>query len=254
MGIGMSDVTAQSGLGPFDPYWSDDGARSRRSWRGWGRRVALGLAAAGLVGATVLACAPPSAPRPAAAALAPAPIETVDPTLAPLFGLEGADGARAHYEARVERATGARRDAYSLGALDGDGPALRVEMWRHASRRAAGSLFVEIAEEAAGFGAAVERLGTSRLLTSSQGPVEWGDLTLASGRAARSCVGFRVVAGSDGGLRGVACAAAGEKIDAAALSCLLDRLALTRAGRDAGFADVVKGAGVRRPACRAPIG
>ena len=77
---------------------------------------------------------------------------------------------------------------------------------------------------------------------------------MASGRAARSCVGFRVVAGSDGGLRGVACAAAGEKIDAAALSCLLDRLALTRAGRDAGFADVVKGAGVRRPACRAPIG
>ncbi len=249
----MSDVTVRSGLGPFDPYWSDDPPQPRRRSRGWGRRVALGLAAAaGLVGAAVLAAAPPaSAPRPeAAAGLAPASSETVDPTLAPLFGFEAADGARARYEARIDRADGARRDVLSLGALDGDGPAVRLEMWKNASGRGAGSLFVEIAEAAAGFGAAVERLGTSRLMSRPQGPVEWADLALANGRAARSCVGFRFAVRSGGGLRGVACAAVGGKIDAAALTCLIDRIAVTRAGREAGFAGPAKNAADRNAACR----
>ncbi len=257
MGIGMSGITAQNGLRPFDPYWTDEAPRRRRVWRGWGRRMALGLAAgAGLVGVSVLSSAPPSGPSPAvAAAVAPPSSEIVEATLAPLFAFETAEGARGRYEARIDKATGERRDAYSLGALEGDGPALRVEISNGASERAAGSLFVEIAEESAAFGAAVERLGVSQILTSSRGPVEWAELTLAGGRARRSCVGFRFPARADGALlRGVACAAAGGKIDAAALPCLLDRLALTRAGREAGFADIVKGAGVRRPACRAAIG
>ena len=122
------------------------------------------------------------------------------------------------------------------------------------SRALPESLFVEIAEASAAFGAAVERLGASQMLTSSQGPVEWASLTLADGRAQRGCVGFRLAARADGGLHGVACAAAGAKIDARELSCLLDRLALTRAGREAGLSDIVKGFAVRRPTCRAAIG
>jgi hypothetical protein len=256
MGIGMSEIAAHSGLGPFDPYWTDDAPRPGRDRRAWGRRVALGLAAGvALVGVTALAPAPSNAPSPASAP-APAPVsgEIVDPTLAPIFTFETGDGARARYEARIDRATGARRDAYSLGALDGDAPALRVEMWKSANARGAGSLFVEIAEETAAFGAAVERLGISQIVTTSQGPVEWADLTLAGGRGKRTCVGFRLLARAGGGLHGVACATAGAKIDAGALSCLVDRLALTRAGREAGFADIVKSAAIRRPACRAAIG
>ena len=242
MGIGMSGVSAQSGLGPFDPYWTGNSPRPGRIWRGWGGRVAFALAAgAALVGVAVFSSAPPSAPGPApATVLAPQSSEILDPTLAPLFTVETADGARARYEARIDRTTGARRDAYSLGAIDGDGPALRIEMWKSKAGSAA-SLFVEIAEEAAASGAAVERLGGSQLLASSQGPVEWADLTLAGGRAQRGCVGFRLLARAEGGLRGVACAPAGAKVDAGVLSCLVERLVLTRAGRDAGFADIVKG-------------
>ncbi len=252
----MSDIAAHSGLGPFDPYWTDDAPRPRRDRRGWGRRVALGLAAGiGLVGVTALAPAPPSAPSPVSApAVAPASSEIVDPTLAPLFTFETADGVHARYEARIDRATGARRDAYSLGALDGDAPALRVEMWKSASARGAGSLFVEIAEETAAFGAAVERLGISQIVTTSQGPVEWADLTLAGARGKRTCVGFRLL-----GSRGWRAARrrlrrGGRENRRGALSCLVDRLALTRAGREAGFADIVKSAAIRRPTCRAAIG
>ena len=168
----MSEIAAHSGLGPFDPYWTDDAPRPARDWRGWGRRVALGLAAGvGLVVVTLLAPAPSSAPSPASAP-APAPVasENVDPTLAPIFTFETGDGvARALRSAdRPERPARAR-DAYSLGALDGDAPALRVEMWKRANARGAGSLFVEIAEETAAFGAAVERLGISQIATTSQG-------------------------------------------------------------------------------------
>ena len=115
-------------------------------------------------------------------------------------------------------------------------------------------MFVEIAEQSAGFGAVVERLGSSRILAGPHGPVEWAELTLAAGRERRNCVGFRVASRADSRLRGVACAGSGDKIDADGLSCLLDRLALTRAGREAGLADLVKGANAGRPTCRAAIG
>jgi hypothetical protein len=212
-------------------------------------------AVAAAVGVSALAPGSTSAPGQASRLGAATPSsEVVDPSLAPLFALEGSEGAQARYEARIDRTTGARRDTVSLGALDGAAPALRIEMWRNASGRLAGSLFVEIAEELAAFGSAVERLGASQTLASSQGPVEWADLRLAGARAQRSCIGFRSVTGVGGGLRGVACAATGGKIDAAGLNCLIDRLALTRAGRGAGPGDIVRSPGVRRPTCRAAIG
>jgi hypothetical protein len=164
------------------------------------------------------------------------------------------DEARARYESRIDPASGERRDGLSLGALEGEAPALRVEMWKAKSARAEGSLFVEMAEESAGFGAAVERVGASQRLTTSQGAVEWAELTLAVAQGRRSCVGFRLLSRADAGLRGVACAAAGAKIDAGGLACVLDRLALTRAGREAGFGEIMRGGEGRRPTCRAAIG
>jgi hypothetical protein len=256
MGIRMSDRTAARDLGPVDPNGTKEAARSkRRRWR-WGRRVAAGLAAGvALVGVAALGSAPTGGPSSASIPAAAAPSgEVVDPGLVPAFALATSEGARARYEARVDAASGARRDGLSLGALEGDAPALRVEMWKGESARAARGLFVEMAEESAEFGAAVERLGAVQRLTTSQGSVEWAELTLAIAQGRRSCVGFRLAPRAEGGLHGVACAAAGTKIDAGGLGCLLDRLVVTRAGREAGFGDIVRSADDRRSACRAAVG
>jgi hypothetical protein len=253
MGIGMSEISVGSGMGPFDPLWTGEARKPSPLRRFLRRGAALALAAAIAVGAT-LASAPESAPS-AVVAVAPPSLssEVVDSSLAPLFAFPS-ESPGARYDARIDRATGARRDVYSLGALDGDAPAMRVEMWKDPSKRTPASLFVEIAEEAAAFGAVVERLGVSQIATSLQGPVEWAELTLAGERPQRSCVGFRLAGRADEGLRGVACAAIGAKIDAGDVACLLDRVALTRAGREAGMPDIIKSAGARRSSCHAAIG
>ena len=257
MGIGMSEIAAHSGLGPFDPYWTDDAPRPGRDRRGWGRRVALGLAAGvALVGVDGSRSGAVERAEPRFRARRRRPCRAKSSTRpSRRFSLSKRETAPARVTKRGSTsATGARRDAYSLGALEGDAPALRVEMWKDARARGAGSLFVEIAEETAAFGAAVERLGISQMSTSSQGPVEWADLTLAGGRGNAAASDFVCVARADGGLHGVACAGAGAKIDAGALSCLVDRLALTRAGREAGFERYREERGIRRPSCRAAIG
>jgi hypothetical protein len=126
-----------------------------------------------------------------------------------------------------------------------------VELWRNDGRRAAISLFVAAAETAAAGGAAVERLGSVQSLASASGPIEWAALTLA-GSGGRGCAAFRL-APRVGGLRGVVCAASGATVDEAALSCLIERLSLTKAGREAGFADVLKPGPARRATCRTPV-
>ncbi|MBV8662510.1 MAG: hypothetical protein JO107_05360, partial [Hyphomicrobiales bacterium] len=110
--------------------------------------------------------------------------------------------------------------------------------------------FVEMAEAAASFGAVIERLEASRNLATSQGPVEWAELTVAG--VHRRCVGFRLVGQGAAGLRGLDCAPPGTKIDAAELGCLIDRLTLTQAGRDAGLESLLKGS-QRRAACRTTV-
>ena len=250
----MSGVATWNGVGSFDAH-STGSARPRRAARAWGARAAFALAAAAaIVGAAVLASAPRRSAIPAVAnAVAPTANEVVDAALPPLFGLEGEDAAQARHEARVDRATAARSDAFSLGALDGDKPALRIEMWKRANA-AAESLFVEIAEQAAAAGAAIERWGASQIATTSRGPVEWAEATLRAKGGARSCVGFRLLGRTDGGLRGFVCAASGRRIGAGAARCLVERVAVTRAGREAGFAEMAKGPAMRRAACRAAIG
>jgi hypothetical protein len=247
----MSGETAH-GLGPFDPYWTDD-VRPPRRGDGWRRRLVFGAAAAlAMVGVASIA---PSRQPPEDAGVSVAeasrPSEVVDVSAAPALALDGVAADEISHETRIDRAGAGRSDALGVGRLDGVGPALRVELWRDGGREAAASLFVAAAEIAAAGGAAVERVGAPETLASASGPIEWAGLTLAGGRG-RGCAAFRL-APRGGGLRGVVCAAAGAAVDEASLACLIERLSLTKAGREAGFADVLKPGPARRAACRTPL-
>jgi len=247
----MSGGTAH-GLGPFDPYWTNEVKPPRRG-SGWPRRLIVGLGAAlAMIGVAALApLRPPAEDSGASVVAASPPSEVVDSSAAPALALDGVAVDQVSYETRLDRAGPGRNDALSVGRLGGVGPALRVEMWRDGGRRAAVSLFVAAAETAGAGGAAVERLGATQTLATASGPMEWAALTLAGG-GERRCAAFRL-APRVGGLRGVVCAASGATVDAAALACVIERLSLTKAGREAGFADVLKPGPARRTTCRAPF-
>ena len=247
----MSGGTAH-GLGPFDPYWTDEVKPPRRGG-GWPRRLAFGFGAAlAMVGVAMLSPLRPQVESAGTSVVASSPpSEVVDFSAAPALALEGVAADQISHETRRDRAGPGRRDALGIGRLDGAGPALRVEMWRDGGRGAAVSLFVAAAETAAAGGAAVERLGAIKTLASASGPIEWAALTLAGDRD-RGCAAFRI-SPRVGGLRGVVCAASGASVDEAALACAIERLSLTKAGREAGFAEVLKPGAARRAACRTPL-
>jgi hypothetical protein len=247
----MTGGTAH-GLGPFDPYWTDE-VRPLRRGSGWRRRLAFGLGAAlAMVGVAALAPVRPASESAGTSVVAASPpSEGIDLSAAPALALEGVSVDQISHESRVDRAGPGRSDTLSVGRVEGPGPALRVEAWRDGARRTAVSLFVAAAETAAAGGAAVERLGATQTLATASGPMEWAALTLAGG-GERRCAAFRL-APRVGGLRGVVCAASGATVDAAALACVIERLSLTKAGREAGFADVLKPGPARRTTCRAPF-
>jgi len=247
----MSGETAR-GLGPFDPYWTNDVTPPRRG-AGWRRRIAFGLGAAlALIGVAMLApLRSPSESAGTSVIAASPPSEIVDLSAAPALTLEGVSADQIRYETRLDRAGPGRSDALAIGRLESAGPALRVEAWRDGGRRPAVSLFVAAAETAATGGAVVARLGATATLASASGPIEWAALTLAGG-VGRSCAAFRL-APRVGGLRGVVCGATGAAVDEAALACVIERLSLTKAGREAGFAEVLKPGPARRGACRTPF-
>ena len=247
----MSDETAR-GLGPFDPYWTDDVRPPRRSL-GWPRRVAFGMALAlAMVGiATLAPLRPPSESAGTSVVAASPPSEAIDLSAAPALALGGVAAEQISHETRLDRVGSGRSDALSVGDIAGPGPGLRVELWRNDGRRAAVSLFVAAAETAAAGGAAVERLGSAQSFASASGPIEWAALTLAGG-GERGCAAFQLMP-RVGGFRGVVCAASGAMVDEADLACVIERLSLTKAGREAGFADVLKTGSARRATCRAPF-
>jgi hypothetical protein len=247
----MSGVSAQDGLGPFDPYWTRNVPPPRRG-RAWRRRVLFGAAVvAMMIGAAVLAPSRPPAAEPGArVAEASRPIEMLDPAAPPSFSLEGLELGQVHYEARFAAAGGDRRDALNVGTLEGEAPGLRLEVWRESGARAALSLYVAAAETAAAAGAAVERLGATQNLVTADGPLEWAELKLA-GRAG-GCAAFRLAPRNGAALRGVVCGAGAASLEAGAISCLVERIEITKAGHEAGYADLV--AAPRRAACRTPLG
>ena len=246
------DGGAAHGLGPFEPYWTETIGPPRRH-PAWRRRLGLSVAAA----AAMIAAAALSPSRQAAevggrtVALGSPPPAMSQPTFAaPALALEGVGGDAVGHETGLDRIAVGRGEALTVGRLDGDGPALRAEIWLE-GRRSAVSLFVAAAETAAASGAAVERIGPRQTLASASGPFEWAPVGLAVG--GRACAAFRL-ASNAGGLRGVVCARSGAEIDEASLACLIERFSLTKAGREAGFGEVLKPSPSRRGGCRTPLG
>ena len=201
-----------------------------------------------MIGAAALAPSrlPAAAPG-AGVAEASRPVERLDPAAAPAFSLDGLEPGHTHYEARIAAASGDRRDALSVGTLEGDAPGLRLEFAHESGARIALNLYVAAAETAAGAGAAVERLGATQNVVTADGPLEWADLTLA-GRE-RGCAAFRLAPRNGAALRGVVC---GASVDSAAIVCLVEKIEITKAGREAGYADLL--AAPRHAACRTPLG
>ena len=240
------------GLGPFDPYWTDDVVPARRG-SAWARRLAIGFCAAlAMVGVAAIAPFRPASDSAGTSVVAASPpSEAFDFSAPPALALEGVSADQISHETRVERAGPGRSETLGVGRLEGPGPALRIELWRDSGRRTAVSLFVAAAETAAAGGAAVARLGATKTLASASGSIEWAALTLA-GVGDRSCAAFQL-APRVGGFRGVVCAASGATVDEAALACVIERLSLTKTGREAGFADVLKPGPARRATCRTPF-
>ena len=248
----MSGGTAH-GLGPFDPYWTVEIGPPPRRDRAWRRRMAFGLAAVtAMIAVAALAPSRKSADPGGRTIVVSAPPPAIAPPLtAPALALDGVEPASVVHELNLSRFGSGLSDALSVGRLDGEGAALRIEIWRDGGRRVAVGLFVAAAEIAAAAGAAVDRLGATAILSSPSGPVEWAGVNLAGDRD-RDCAVFRAASNGGGGLRGVVCAAPDAAIDAATLDCLIARLTITKAGREAGFVEVWKPA-TKRAACRTPL-
>ena len=199
----------------------------------------------GAIGAVWWGQRAPVAPEADEASSAPRGPKFVDgPDLAPLVEIGGA----ASYRAQANPADGSRIDRLTLGDAGGGAPFLAATVRRGPSAAAPAQFFVDMATVSAGFGAAVERSGVPATQSGGRGPMESAELSLKAGAASRDCLGFRFGFGPGASLSGVACPALGAAVDRAALACLLERLVVTKAGREAGLKDPA--AGAARPVCR----
>ncbi|WP_374547014.1 hypothetical protein [Rhodoblastus sp.] len=154
------------------------------------------------------------------------------------------------YTARRHSTGGGREDALTFGEFTGDGPFLRLSIYRHGAEKTAdAAFFVDMARRAAQLG-----LGLGRATIAQTQPTRFGDfetaaLTMTEGRAARdNCRGFRFSATQLGlSMAGFACGAGDESVGAGELACLIDRLDLVSAGEDRALRDFFAGAQARGP-------
>ena len=162
------------------------------------------------------------------------------------------------YESRSRREGGDRQDFLAYGAAEpGEGPGLRVAIYRAGADAAAGStFFVDLARHAAKSGLSVVRAALPGALASRFGSFEVADVTIARGRVEAPCLGFRLAVADPGLLvTGFACGGA-KPVDRPTLACALDRLDLIAAGEDHAlakfFLDAEQSRGKACPPSRGP--
>ena len=229
---------------------------------GWDRRVrserrkslrlpwvAFGLAA---VAAGAIAFSPVMQRRAEApVSKAPTPVAEFQTRtdLPPLFYVKSLDGGQASaiYESETRGADGARRDTLTLGDPSSEKPFLRASARLGAAERPP-LFFVELARQAAMIGQAVAHASSPE---SGSAGARWlsSEVTLEAGGRQRTCVGFRFAGVGATDLSGIVCGGAGQKVERAALQCLISRLEPTAAGAAAGLDKVLRNAAAEGGSC-----
>ncbi len=228
-------------------------AAQRHALRKRQPRRRLLLFALAIAGLAWFCEAPPYAPAPdqASSGVAPRLAAFVeDARLPPLFDIAGLS-APIRYRAQANPTDGSRKDHLTSGGASAADSFFTATLRRGPSALAPEQFFVDMAGIAAEIGAAVERSGVPILESTWRGPVQIAELTLSAAGGARNCLGFRLALGVGASLSGLSCAAQANAADRAGLACLLDRLTLTKAGRDLSLGEVASKPGAR-PACRKP--
>jgi hypothetical protein len=179
-----------------------------------------------------------------------------DERLAPMLSFAAPELGRSppRYQARVRQGSGERRDTLAYGDAGADDLFFRVTVHSAKSAPARPSLFVELAQQSAELGAAVNRATSPEFYPTARGPVEWTDVTLSGPTGERSCLGFRLARTAAFDLSGLACGGHGAPLDPVALECLIDRLSATSAGLEVGLGEVLKADPSRAAACRRVAG
>jgi hypothetical protein len=235
---------AQDGaLIEFFKYACQVGARP--AGRGRLRLRGVVLLAACLIGGAILSRNGGQSPV-AAPAAGPSHIAFVaNERLAPMVSFSPPDAIRAplHYQARMRENSTERWDTLTFGDAGGNEILFRVTLRAAKSAGSAlprSSLFVELAKQSAEIGAAVVHATNPEFFSTSRGPIEWAEVTLAGAMGERPCLGFRLDRLREIDLSGLACGAHGATLDRVALGRLIDRLSATGSGRELGLGEVLK--------------
>jgi hypothetical protein len=156
-------------------------------------------------------------------------------------------------EANVDAGSGEVRELYGSGAIAGVDPTLRLEFRSRMPNGKAPGFSNALAESMAKMTVVVRKMGAQQSLTTSRGPIEWADLVISTSTGPKSCLAFRATPTNDKRMTGMLCGVDGTRPDLAALSCVIDRLELTKGAIDAGFDGLLPGPAATRGLCRGAI-
>jgi len=170
----------------------------------------------------------------------------------PLFELfaPGLGQVQPLYAARRHVQGGGREDVLTFGQFGGPKPFVRIGVYRHgAEEMVDAAYFVDLARRASAAGLGVTQADLPQALPTRFGDFESGGVALSGPENVTrgNCRGFRLEVASPAlTMGGLMCGAGDDKIGAADLACVIDRLDLIAAGEDRELADFFGAAGGRK--------
>ena len=137
------------------------------------------------------------------------------------------------YEGRRHRTGNGRQDVLTYGAAPGEGPFLRLSLYRMGSEPAPkAAFFVDLARQSSQAGLSVTRSAQPVAMATKFGSFETADVVLARGETSAACLAFRLDAGDvEFRISGFACGTE-RAPDRAQLACIIDRLDLISGSGD----------------------